>query len=403
MATTPAQVASSAAPRARAATLLTAEPQSLVALVSALASLAAAGTAADVGAVAVAGALELTSARGAALGELDGGDVVVRACLGYDCGSMAPGARLPLSAGLPLTECVRTGRTVVRGGETPGWAAVPVVGADLQMGLLVSLRPGTRPDVAALELLGAATADALARCRPVPSATAGHAWRRSLDLPDWLSAAAVQQPVTGRRDGSGDIVVGQPGSRPGLAWLIVADVCGCGAEAAPTADVVRDIVRPLTAADITPEELLRATDRTLRLRPVDRFVTAAALRMESLGDGRVRTRIATAGHPPVLLWRNGEVARVGTAGPPLNLLDETVAPTGVEVVLGPDDLLFVHTDGLVDRGAVDVTDELESLLTRAGSLGDPATVLDVLVSAMAETTDPSRDDLAAAVVSPRRG
>jgi hypothetical protein len=63
-----------------------------------------------------------------------------------------------------------------------------------------------------------------------------------------------------------------------------------------------------------------------------------------------------------------------------------------------DDVLLLHTDGLVDRGNADRTDDLIELFSRAAALGDADAIVDALVSAMDEAVEPPRDDLAVAVV-----
>src|SRR3954463_14645525 len=135
-------------PPAQRAVDATSRPESLGPLVAALIQLAGA---ADVDAVArhaVAGAVGVTAGRAAALGVQRGASVVLLGSVGYDCEAMAAAAVLPLDAGLPLTECVRTGRTTVRGqtGEVM-WIAVPVSTPKLRGALLVSLTPASAADV----------------------------------------------------------------------------------------------------------------------------------------------------------------------------------------------------------------------------------------------------------------
>ena len=111
-----------------------------------LSRLAGAGSAADVAAAVLAPLVELDGVRAACVVVRDGEDAVVVGSAGYDCDSMAPGARLPLGAGLPVTEAVRTGRTVVQG-TGPSWAAVPS-GRVRRGALLLSLTdppPGDEP------------------------------------------------------------------------------------------------------------------------------------------------------------------------------------------------------------------------------------------------------------------
>ncbi len=92
-------------------------------LVDALSALAGAGDRLAVAEATLPLLVELPGVRAAAVVERAGPDVVVQGSAGYGCGDMGPGARLPLDAGLPVTEAVRTGLTVV-----PGGPAGPCVG-----------------------------------------------------------------------------------------------------------------------------------------------------------------------------------------------------------------------------------------------------------------------------------
>src|SRR4051812_39298197 len=136
-------------------------PESLAPLVSSLVRLAGAPDVDAVATEAVSGAVDITAARAAAIGVQRGDSVVLLSTLGYDCDAMAATAVLPLDAGLPLTECVRSGRTTIRG-QTGGamWIAVPVVTSTLRGALLVSLTPTSSADAAPLEVLADATSAA---------------------------------------------------------------------------------------------------------------------------------------------------------------------------------------------------------------------------------------------------
>src|SRR4051794_9434883 len=122
----------------RRAPLLDAASDSLLSLVRAVAEIAAAATAEEVAAAVVAGAVDVTGGRGAAVGAATGsGQVRLLGSAGYDCDTMRAGAMLPADAGLPLTECVRTGNAVRQGrpGE-PMWIALPVPTTTGSVGLV---------------------------------------------------------------------------------------------------------------------------------------------------------------------------------------------------------------------------------------------------------------------------
>ena len=382
----------------------TSRPESVAPLVASLVRLAGAGDVDAIASEAVTGAADITAARAAAIGVQRGESVVLLSSVGYDCEAMAAAAVLPLDAGLPLTECVRTGRTTIRG-QTGGamWIAVPVVTPELRGGLLVSLTPSSSPDAAPLEILADATAAALSRLDPVaPSDLTARSV--IIESPPWLAAAAHVQPAPGAElVGAGDVVAVVPGSDPDIGWFVIGDVCGSGAAAAATAADFRDAVTVLAGADPSPGGLLTGVDRSLRRHDNDgRHVTAAAVRLRHRA-GRVQAAIAIAGHPPVLRWRRGEVTPIGKSSLPLNLLpaESTSYDEDVIVELVPGDLLLAYTDGVVERGTDDRSDLLIEVYTRAGALGDPDLIVDLLQRAMAGAGETVRDDMALAVIALR--
>jgi hypothetical protein len=390
-------------PPAQRAVGAASRPESLDPLVAALVRLAAAADVDAVATQAVIGAAQVTAARAAAIGVQRDSSVVIIGSVGYDCEAMATDAVLPLDAGLPLTECVRTGRTTIRG-QTGGpmWIAVPVLTPTLRGALLVSLTSTSAADAGPLETLADATAGALSRVESVADAARAASGASALmDPPPWLAASAYVQPAPGSElVGAGDVVTVVPGSGDDIGWLVIGDVCGSGAAAAATAADFREAVTVLAGADPSPGGLLTGVDRTLRRRDNEgRHVTAAAVRLRLRG-GRVQAAIAIAGHPPVLRWRRGEVTPIGTPSLPLNLLpaESTSYDDDVILELLPGDLLLVYTDGLVERGADDRSDLLVEVFARAGALVHPDLIVDLLQRAMAGTGETARDDLALAVI-----
>lgn len=384
------------APAFRRANAAAAHADVVPALLTALTALAGADDVEDVARVAVEAAADITGARAAAVGHQQGDAVVLDASVGYDCGSMAADTALPLDAGLPLTECVRTGRTVMRGPPgAPAWIAVPVATPTYRGALLVSLTPAATPAAAPLELLADAAAAAIARLRP-DRGRPRPAHPPAVAPPAWLTSATVVAPT----DGGGDIVAVVPGSTDDVAWVLVADARGSGPDAAPTAQVFRSAAVVLTGADPTPSALLTGSDRALRRAPAaDRHVTAAAARLHRRDDGDVDVIVASAGHPSLLLWRDGEVTPLGHPGHPLNLLDPASYDVDVQARLSPGDMLLGYTDGLVERAPDDRTDMLLDMVRRAGALRDPALVVDIVYAAMTSDGDDLHDDVAVVAVA----
>jgi hypothetical protein len=362
-------------------------------------------------AAAVRGAVELTGARAACVGARHPGGppggrtttatgdvVLLLGSDGYGCDTMAAGATLPLDAGLPLTECVRLGRTVVRGGAGgPAWVAAPARAGALDAAVLVSLtHPVPTADVHALEQLAAATAAAWARC---PADDADRDSR--LTAPDWLDAAAVVRPLDGP---GGDVVVLAPGVDHDTAWLVVADVCGSGARAARVAADVEAWVRTLLLAPLTPDQLLDSIEAGLRRHATRgrRFVTAVAARLQRVGGGVV-VDAAGAGHLPLLVAGPDGVAEHELGGLPLDLvppslLREPVTRRTVRFPLAAASTLVACTDGLVDRSSGDRSADLRAAAA-APAPSAPA-LLRHLVGAL-DATGATADDLAVVVVRPR--
>jgi hypothetical protein len=306
---------------------------------------------------------------------------------------MVLGARLPLDAGLPVTEAVRTGRTVVRG-TGPAWVAVPFqqrrTGA-----LLLSLHAPPPQDLAPVVSLARALGRALERARHTEDAltelavlTAG-AVQALEATPDVVVRALPLEGTVG-----GDVLLAEPDGRGGR-WLVVADVCGTGLAASQVGRAVATAARALAPYASGPAALLRDLERSLR--PVvaqGSFVTALVVHL-----GRDGASVASAGHPPpLLLTSSGTTAVDVLPGLPLGLetgRDEAYA--AVPLVLPPDALLLLHTDGLGDREGARGTEPLA--LLRGIEPGDPATVAD-LVLAAAERAGPASDDVALMVVRP---
>lgn len=341
--------------------------------------------------------LELPGVRAAAVVERSGPDVVVQGSAGYGCTTMGPGTRLPLDAGLPVTEAVRTCRTVVSG-PGPSWVAAPfrrrAAGA-----LLLSLDGAPPEDLAPVVALAHAVGQALERARrtehsladlAVLTAVAAQPVLPGSDPDVVLRSVPLDGPV------GGDVLLSLPDGRGG-SWLVVADVCGSGLTAALAARSVATAVRALAPYARGPAEMLGDLDRSLRPATVPgSFVTACVVHLGT--DG---TSVASAGHPPpVLLGAGGATALDVRVGLPLGLeTGPDEAYDAVRVALPPDALLLLHTDGLGDREGARGT-ELLALLHDVPA-GEPAEVADRVLAA-AERAGPAADDVALMVVRPGR-
>lgn len=365
-------------------------------LAPSLAELNSAATTDEVGQIVASHAAILWSARGAAVGVVHGAALRLVGAVGYDCATMAPGAQLPMTAGLPLTEAARTGDPVVQQGGEAGWVAVPLPGTPRALGSLVlSLRPESPPvDVGLLSELAYHASAALRRLGSV----AGGLHATAYDDVGGLDIAVHQHGLAGRT--GGDVVVVMADPRGGC-WLLVADVCGADVEAARAARDLHLVARGVAPLADGPAALLHALDMVLRgTIGTDRFATALALRARPDLDGAWHIQVAVAGHPLPQVLCGGHVRPVGAPGLPLNL--ETVGTTAnrpeATLRLAPGDVLLAGTDGLTDRIRGSVTDV---------DLGDalratlPVSSADWLAAVLRDLTvayGASRDDLSAVLL-----
>jgi PAS domain S-box-containing protein len=180
---------------------------------------------------------------------------------------------------------------------------------------------------------------------------------------------------------------------PDGRWMVlIADVCGTGAEAAAMTALTRHTARA-AAATGRPAEVLSAVNAALLHEQGSgplRFVTACCLVLRPGPDGAT-AQVALAGHPPPLRRdADGVVTEVGIAGRPLGI-DPTVAYEEVDVALARGTTLVLYTDG--------VTEARDD----AGVQFGEARLIDVLRKTAALPADATVDAVSAAVERQLRG
>jgi PAS domain S-box-containing protein len=153
-------------------------------------------------------------------------------------------------------------------------------------------------------------------------------------------------------------------------WMVlIADVCGTGAEAAAVTALARHTARAAAAAG-DPAEVLCAVNTALLHEhgggPL-RFVTACCLVLELTAGGH-RARVSVAGHPlPLLRGADGTVTEVGAPGLPLGVQEDCRYDT-TSVTLPPQATLVLYTDGVTearnDAGSQFGEEGLAGLLSR---------------------------------------
>lgn len=190
-------------------------------------------------------------------------------------------------------------------------------------------------------------------------------------------------------------------------WMVlIADVCGLGAEAAAVTALTRHTARAAAAAGATPAGVLAAVNIALlqeeRPGPL-RFVTACCLVLEPVAGG-ARGRLSVAGHPlPVLQQPDGSCAGVGIAGRALGICED-IGCRDVDVRLGPGSRLVLYTDGVTEaRDAAGVQFEDTGLCAALGAAAGRSAqeTAEAIEAAVARHRGPGRgagDDLAVLVL-----
>jgi sigma-B regulation protein RsbU (phosphoserine phosphatase) len=207
--------------------------------------------------------------------------------------------------------------------------------------------------------------------------------QRSL-LPSHLPAIPGVALAARYRAGAAGVFVGgdtyDVAPLPDGRWMVlIADVCGTGAEAAAMTALTRHTARAASASG-SPADVLAAVNTALLQEqgagPL-RFVTACCLVLELRPDGAT-AQVALAGHPrPMRRDADGAVSEVGVVGRPLGVAAD-VEYHEVTVDLPAGTTLVLYTDGVTEarNDAGDQFGEagLAAVLERSAGLPPAATV-----------------------------
>jgi serine phosphatase RsbU (regulator of sigma subunit) len=185
--------------------------------------------------------------------------------------------------------------------------------------------------------------------------------------------------------------------RDGRHLKAIGDVMGHGVEAAVAMSHYRSLLRLLADDELPPHRILAQLDHMVERSGLDRAATCLLAVVDRFGG---MCEVSSAGHlPPVFIDPGEAGARVGDirAGPPLGTGYGGYTTTAVEV--GPETVLFMYTDGLVERRGEDIdvsVRRLEQLtLPVNGSLDD-------LLDEVLATFGPDAEDDIAVLASRRR-
>ena len=182
--------------------------------------------------------------------------------------------------------------------------------------------------------------------------------------------------------------------------LVVADVSGHGASAAMVMAMIRAVLHAGEALEDPAAVLHHLNDHFRYLWPTAVFATAT---VAVLDLARRRLRVASAGHPPPVLVRNGQACELLVRNAPLLFFDELGSIDCLDQPLRTGDRIVFYTDGVTERQAADEgifdLSRLMGALSRHGDR-DVATMVQHLVRELdvfGGDTEPEDDQTVLAV------
>jgi GAF domain-containing protein/anti-sigma regulatory factor (Ser/Thr protein kinase) len=346
----------------------------------------------------------------------DGETVEVAASRGYADGAFEPWRTFPVSRRLPLSDVVRTGDAFfceTRAEREARWPSFAVEAGHAFVALPLAAR-GTVHGALGLsfesdrafppeerELLltvARQCGQALERARLYEREhEIAVAVQRSL-LPKDL-AVSEEVAVAAR------YLPGSPGLEIGGDWydvvrlgarelvVSIGDVVGHGLKAAATMGQLRNAVRAYALERSSPADIVSRLNTFVTRFPDGEFSTLFVGRLDL--DRHV-LEYTNAGHPPPLLRRaDGETAWLDDARVfPIGVQAGVPCPTAT-VELKPDELLFLYTDGLVERRTRSLEEGLavlEEVIERGAD--DPEALLEEVIAQVVQDGEEHADDIA---------
>jgi sigma-B regulation protein RsbU (phosphoserine phosphatase) len=176
------------------------------------------------------------------------------------------------------------------------------------------------------------------------------------------------------------------------AGLLIADVSGHGVPAALIASMVKLAATSQRANAADPAKLLAGMNAALCGNTQDQFVTAAYVHLDSISG---RLQYSAAGHPPMLLLRDGKVLEIAENGLMLAAFDFATY-TSATRPLEAGDRLLLYTDGLIEaangKGDFFGQEALSGALRETAEL-PPAAAADKIISLIQRWAVSQDDDL----------
>jgi phosphoserine phosphatase RsbU/P len=178
----------------------------------------------------------------------------------------------------------------------------------------------------------------------------------------------------------------------GAIGLLVADVSGHGVPAALIASMLKIAIQSQYHQANDPAMLLAGINEVLCGNTQNQFVTAAYVYLDTASD---QFCYAAAGHPPMMLLRDGQVAHVEENGLVLGLI-RSARYQSVTQSLRAGDRILLYTDGILE--AADINggefgyERLSQSLQKSGS-GTAEQAADMILKSVDSWAPSQSDDL----------
>jgi hypothetical protein len=191
----------------------------------------------------------------------------------------------------------------------------------------------------------------------------------------------------------GDVYGAWPVGNGDSVAVLVGDVAGKGVEMAALSSMVRFFIEARSWDSLCPAQILEQANSMLLGRlPRDAFVTAflAILTQDTL-------RYTNAGHLPPLHVRGRAAQPLASHGLPLGVL-QGQSYTSSELELAPGDLVFAHTDGLIEArrtGEMYGAERLAAFVAGAAAASSPKELVRAVHDDVAAWADGISDDAVA--------
>jgi len=215
-----------------------------------------------------------------------------------------------------------------------------------------------------------------------------HAWilpRSSPELKD-LRVAAAYRPMAAV---AGDFYEFIPVDQCRIG-VLVADVTGHGVPAALIAAMIKVAMQSVVHCAHDPGRVLRGLNDVLFAELRAQLISASYLWLDTTHG---RALYSAAGHPPMLLLREGELQRVESNGVPLGVLTEPEYPV-CEMPIKSGDRFLLYTDGVIEPENVHgeaFGDTRLAEVVHANHALAPSEFVDQLLYEIREWQPPSRD------------